>query len=75
MPQRISQRPVSYTHLDVYKRQDEAAAVKASIEQAAAEIAQEFKASDPDLKLTVSEAVSYTHLLMKLEQIVFSHAV
>lgn len=34
---------------------DEAAAVKASIEQAAAEIAQEFKASDPDLKLTVSE--------------------
>ena len=34
---------------------DEAAAVKASIEQAAAEIADEFKASDPDLKLTVSE--------------------
>ncbi|MBP9973937.1 MAG: M20/M25/M40 family metallo-hydrolase, partial [Agathobacter sp.] len=34
---------------------DEAAAVKASIEQAAAEIAEEFKASDPDLKLTVSE--------------------
>ena len=29
--------------------------MKASIEQAAAEIAQEFKASDPDLKLTVSE--------------------
>lgn len=34
---------------------DEAAAVKASIEQAAAEIAEEFKASDPDLKLAVSE--------------------
>ena len=34
---------------------DEAAAVKASIEQAAAEIEEEFKASDPDLKLTVSE--------------------
>ena len=34
---------------------DEAAAVKASIEQAAAEIAEEFKASDPDLKLKVSE--------------------
>lgn len=34
---------------------DEAAAVKAAIEQAATEIAEEFKASDPDLKLTVSE--------------------
>ena len=34
---------------------DKAAAVKASIEQAAAEIAEEFKASDPDLKLAVSE--------------------
>ena len=34
---------------------DEVAAVKASIEQAAAEIAEEFKASDPDLKLAVSE--------------------
>ena len=29
--------------------------MKASIEQAAAEIEEEFKASDPDLKLTVSE--------------------
>ena len=29
--------------------------MKASIEQAAAEIAEEFKASDPDLKLAVSE--------------------
>lgn len=34
---------------------DKAAAVKAAIEQAADEIAEEFKASDPDLKLTLSE--------------------
>ena len=51
--------------LQIIVAPDEAAAVKASIEQAAAEIAEEFKTSDPDLKLTVSEETDCSESMIK----------
>ena len=61
--------PVSYTHLDVYKRQAEAYTAE---KEAAAQAEQERKQAEEDAKKAAKEAaasgsepVSYTHLSLK----------
>ena len=59
--------PVSYTHLDVYKRQDETHFSRGDVEQA-------LRAADVVIERVYRTPVSYTHLDVYKRQIEFCSA-